>query len=161
MDLSVDLILQFSNKAAEITVLHVHTDDDASPAHAAIDQCRTLYHLHTGEIFQRHTRPIGRGNLKFADIFDTVAQRLRQTHDGLKASLSLVNFSRRFTGDRGLDHVVYIGSVDSVAGDGSPINVDREVLLPSDTINACILGTLNAAGDLRNLVRFADEHIEV
>src|ERR1700730_16000838 len=135
MDLSVDLILQFSNKAAEVTVLHVHADDDASPSHAAIDQCRTLHHLHTGEIFQRHTRPIRGANLKLADVFDTVAQRLRQTHDGLKASLSLVNFSRRFAGDRGLDRVVYVGGVDSVAGNGSTIIVDRKVLFTSVTIN--------------------------
>src|ERR1700755_2575803 len=84
----VYLLLQLLYIATQVAVLHIDADNDAALSHAAIDQCRPLYHLYCGQVLQRHAGTVRGTDLQVPDVLNAVSQIFRKPHHAGESALT-------------------------------------------------------------------------
>jgi len=136
LDLAIHLLLQLGDKTAQVTILHIDPDHDTPLAQLARNLRRAIHHADFRHVGQTRLSPSARGDQDVRDRFYIIPEALRQTHNSREATLTLEDLGCDLAAHRSLKQVVDIGNVQSEARNGLPINIDGQILLPADPLDA-------------------------
>ena len=153
--------LKLCDKAAKVTILDVHANDNAALGLLAADLGRSLDDPDPGQIFQRHQCTVWGIDEKVADRLHIPAEILRQADYGFKSALSLINGGGAASSYGSFNHVVDIRYVKPVTGNGLPVNFDGQILLSRYSFHFDILGPLDSGCSPGDGIGCPLEHVQI
>ena len=161
MDLLCDFVLGFCDDAFDVPTKGVEPDIDAALQSLAADQGWALTELDCGEIAERNEGAGGRCQQDVFDCVDTVSVLLRIPERQIEPLVSLVDAGCRFLSDCRRNNFLNMGHVDSVSRNLATIDVDGQVGLAEELLDAHIAHAPDRGHDRLNLFRRISQHRQI
>src|SRR5262249_1204278 len=152
LHLRVDFAHGFFHGAAEIAAAHAVFERDVAVVPFARNLGCAIDHLDLAELRERDALAGGREQPDLLDGFLRIAIGLFVAGDKIVTALALQHLRDGIAADCGLDGVLHIGDVDSVAGGGATVHGEVEIGLADYAEHAEIGDSADAGEDSQNLV---------
>ena len=153
LDLGVNLLHGFLHRASQIAAAYAVLDRHVTLAALAVDFFGSVPYLDFAELSQRDALAARRHQPDVLDRFLGIAVLRQVTHHQIVTLLALQDLAHGISAHRGLNRVLHVGYVDSVAGGFRPVHGEIQIRLSDHPEQAQVLDSWDRTHDVDDLLR--------
>ena len=153
--------LHLLHEAAHVAVLDEDADRGGAASALAADVHDAFLHADLRHLVQRHLRTVGRVEQQVAQRVDVAALLFAQPHDHVETPLAFPDLGRRPAAERGLDDVLDVGDVQSIAGGAFTVDLDLQLRNAAGAVDEGAADASDRRDELQALRRSSLQHARI